>query len=166
MCGTTRSRRWRTPYGLPRREAAARPDQGPRAFPRTISLDPGAHPIRDGQLPVRHGEGPREAVGPAARRRLRTAPADGDSGDRAVPRRTRVQGGDARARRTLLRRRPDRDRDLTKPREGLQRDLRLLRRGPPGYRRPVSGPVRLAECENDRPGENVRSIGRRGRGGP
>src|SRR6266540_1995727 len=137
MCGTTRSRRWRTPYGLPRREAAARPDQGPRAFPRTISLDPGAHPIRDGQLPVRHGEGPREAVGPAARRRLRTAPADGDSGDR----------------------------DLTKPREGLQRDLRLLRRGPPGYRRPVSGPVRLAECENDRPGENVRSIGRRGRGG-
>src|SRR2546425_1124670 len=126
-------------------------------LPRTILATRHAvPPDRERKLSIRDGPRPRQESSPPLPRRLRADAPDGNSPNRAGHRRRRVQGGGARSRVEGLRGRPDRARDEPEPRSSVHPDHWVFGGRTPPDDRMVSGPVRRAEHQDNRPGEDVR----------
>src|SRR5213594_1764283 len=150
--GGTRSERSRRSYGR-----AGEPSD--LVLPRTILATRHAvPPDRERKLSIRDGPRPRQESSPPLPRRLRADAPDGNSPNRAGHRRRRVQGGGARSRVEGLRGRPDRARDEPEPRSSVHPDHWVLGGRTPPDDWMVSGPVRRAEHQDDRPGEDVRRV--------
>src|SRR5437867_4312351 len=140
--------------------------RGVRGPPPALPLDPRTDSLRHRKLSVRHGPGPRETGRPDSPGDVLTNPPDGDPRDRPVPWGAGVQGRDARPRGPVFRRGPDRDGNVPKPHEDVQRHLQFLRGPTPSDRRPLSRSLRPPEHQDHRSLEDLRGIGRRSRGRP